>query len=109
MALYQRSSRWFGLPACTANPKGQPPSLAQHRFVAATCYVASTLLSWTHELRTVFTAFLLHLPPSIPDRTLLGPLSGIEEARQAGGAVPALEHLVGVPGVGVEPGQGGVL
>jgi glucose-1-phosphate cytidylyltransferase len=23
----------------------------------------------------------LHLPPSIPDETLLGPLSGIEEAR----------------------------
>jgi chemotaxis response regulator CheB len=25
-----RSLRWFGLPTCTANPEGEPPSLAQH-------------------------------------------------------------------------------
>src|ERR1017187_831901 len=24
------TSRWFGLPACTASPEGLPPSLAQH-------------------------------------------------------------------------------
>ena len=29
-ALNRRSLRWFGLPACTANPEGQPPSLTQH-------------------------------------------------------------------------------
>jgi hypothetical protein len=29
-ALNRRRLRWFGLPACTASPEGQPPSLAQH-------------------------------------------------------------------------------
>ena len=29
-ALNRRSLRWFGLPACTANPEDLPPSLAQH-------------------------------------------------------------------------------
>jgi GNAT superfamily N-acetyltransferase len=50
MALDQRGSRWFGLPACTTSPEGLPPSLAQHRFVLATFYVTTTLLSWTHDV-----------------------------------------------------------
>ena len=29
-ALNRRSLRWFGIPACTANPEGLPPSLTQH-------------------------------------------------------------------------------
>jgi hypothetical protein len=36
------------------------------------------------ELRTVFSTFLLHPSTPIPERTLLGPLSGIREARQSG-------------------------
>ena len=28
--LTDMTLRWFGSPACTANPEGQPPSLAQH-------------------------------------------------------------------------------
>jgi hypothetical protein len=32
----------------------------------------------------------LHLPPSIPDETLLGPLSGIEEARHQAAIAKAM-------------------
>src|SRR5882757_4392424 len=83
MTLDQRGSRWFGLPACTTSPEGLPPSLAQHRFVLATFYVTTTLLSWTHELRTVSPALLPHLSSSISEGTLLGPLSEIWEARHS--------------------------
>jgi len=33
--------RWFGLPACTANPEGQTSITGTARFVLATFYIAS--------------------------------------------------------------------
>jgi hypothetical protein len=33
--------RWFGLPACTANPEGQTSITGTARFVPATFYIAS--------------------------------------------------------------------
>src|SRR5260370_10502525 len=44
-ALNRRSLRWFGLPACTANPEGQTSITGTARFVPTTFYIAFTLLS----------------------------------------------------------------
>jgi hypothetical protein len=43
------------------------------------------------EIRTVFPALLSHASSSIPDRTLLGLLSGIREARQVDFATACLK------------------
>src|SRR5260221_10457381 len=51
-ALYQRSFRWFGLPACTASPEGQTSITGTARFVLATFYVTTTLLSGHTNSRT---------------------------------------------------------
>ena len=44
-ALDRRSLRWFGLPACTANPEGQTSITGAARFMLATFYVTLILLS----------------------------------------------------------------
>jgi len=44
-ALNRRSLRWFGLPACTANPEGQTSITGTARFALATFYIALALLS----------------------------------------------------------------
>ena len=44
-ALNRRSLRWFGIPACTANPEGQTPITDTARFVTTTFYIVTTLLS----------------------------------------------------------------
>ena len=49
--------RWFGLPACTANPEGQTSITGTARLVLATFYIALTPLSGhTAEWRFTVTA-----------------------------------------------------
>jgi hypothetical protein len=43
--LTDMTLRWFGISACTANPEGLPPSLAQHGSWGAIFYIVTTPLS----------------------------------------------------------------
>ncbi|MDQ6725949.1 MAG: hypothetical protein M3066_07280 [Actinomycetota bacterium] len=44
-ALYRRSFRWFGIPACTANPEGHTSITGTARLVLAIFYIVITFLS----------------------------------------------------------------
>jgi hypothetical protein len=94
-ALNRRRLRWFGLSACTANPEGQPPSLAQH----ASCWRSPTS-SPLHFQDTQSGPTLVapdgggpgarRIPPRRPElgrarRVLLMPLSSSEAERQRSG------------------------
>jgi hypothetical protein len=68
-ALDRRGLRWFRLPACTANPKGQPSPLAQHGL----CWRPSTSPHSpfrTHPRSTGTRPALSSIPSATPGRQI---------------------------------------
>src|SRR5680860_1278217 len=75
--LTDAASGGLGSPPARRARRAKPPSLAQHRFVLATSYITTTLLSWTHDLWEQ----LRHGPPVWSSRSTVKGSSGADHSR----------------------------